>query len=137
MLLKFSLAVSTTPLILPALIPLSRQSDPYPVDSLVPSSLRGMGAEAGSGTQLPVRTTPPHPAPRMSLGSYLLESTPIASNPSPVQRMLATEVIPEENVLGGPEMLDAGADWIEIEGTRTEGDQSVVTADPSKEAEEK
>ncbi|KAI9191266.1 hypothetical protein LWI28_006092 [Acer negundo] len=50
---------------------------------------------------------------------------------------LATKVTPEENVPGGSEMLDVRASQIEIEGTGTEEDQSVVTADPSKEAREK
>ncbi|KAI9156428.1 hypothetical protein LWI28_006345 [Acer negundo] len=51
--------------------------------------------------------------------------------------MQATKVTLEENVLGGPEMLDAGVGQIETKGTGTNGDQSIVTVDPSKEAGEK
>ncbi|KAI9187439.1 hypothetical protein LWI28_028161 [Acer negundo] len=51
--------------------------------------------------------------------------------------MQAAEVTPAETVLGGPKMLDVGANKIKIEGTGTEGDQSVVTVEPGKKVEEK
>ncbi|KAK4855708.1 hypothetical protein QYF36_010081 [Acer negundo] len=79
--------IFANPLVLPAsILSGSKQPDPHPVDAPTHSSSRSMGADVGSGTQLPVWTPPPPPppppAPRMSSGFHLPELTPFASTSS-------------------------------------------------------